>query len=107
MRGGVQLRGEWLFGRPFDHVSTAGGYFDLTVHRRAMGPVTAVGRIERLDYAAGPFSSYPRRATIGANVRFTRFLSGELNAIHELGAPASFTGRRTQLDAGLTCTVRF
>ena len=53
---GVQLRGEWIFGRPFDGVTTTGGYLDLLVHRRALGIVTPVARIERLDYEAGPSS---------------------------------------------------
>ena len=49
MAGGVQLRGEWLFGRPWDGTTTRGGYFDVSVHRPVMGPVTAVFRTERLD----------------------------------------------------------
>ena len=50
--GGVQLRGEWIFGHPFDAVDTRGGYIDLIVHRIGMGPVTVVARAERLDYDA-------------------------------------------------------
>ena len=36
MRGGVQLRGEWIGGRPFDGVATRGGYVDARP-RRAHG----------------------------------------------------------------------
>ena len=50
--GGVQVRSEWIFGRPFDGVTTRGGYIDAIVHRAGMGPVTAVARVERLDYTA-------------------------------------------------------
>jgi hypothetical protein len=105
MRGGVEVRGEWIFGRPFDGVTTAGGYLDVLVHRLRMGPVTGVGRIERLDYAAGAYSSYPRRATVGAKVRLTTALTGQVNVVRDFGAaPVS---RRPMLDLGLTCTLRF
>jgi hypothetical protein len=52
MVGGVQLRGEWLFGTPFDGTTTDGGYVDVSVHRPIMGPVTAVFRTERISYSA-------------------------------------------------------
>ena len=42
-------------GRPFDGTTVRGGYADVFVHRPSMGPVTALARIERLDYGAGPF----------------------------------------------------
>ena len=50
--GGVQVRSEWIFGQPFEGVTTRGGYIDAIVHRAGMGPVTAVARVERLDYTA-------------------------------------------------------
>ena len=50
--GGVQVRGEWIFGHPFEGVDTSGGYIDLIVHRVGMGPLTAAVRAERLDYTA-------------------------------------------------------
>src|SRR5207253_329025 len=40
MHAGVQLRGEWIWGQPFDGTTTDGGYADLLVHRPAMGPLT-------------------------------------------------------------------
>ena len=33
MGGGVQVRGEWLGGQPFDGTTTTGGYADVIVHR--------------------------------------------------------------------------
>src|SRR5262245_50418522 len=54
MYNGIQLRGEFLSGRPFDGTTTTGGYIDLLVHRVGMGPVTAVARLERLDYDTIP-----------------------------------------------------
>ena len=48
--GGAQVRGEWLTGQPCRREPT-GWYADvLILHRPFMGPVTAVGRIERLDF---------------------------------------------------------
>jgi hypothetical protein len=105
MRGGVQLRGEWIAGRPFDAVSTSGGYVDVTVHRDGMGPVTAVARAERLDYDAGEFSSYSRRYTVGARIRAFRDLSVQINLLRQ---PGGFLGGRpVALDLGLTQTIRF
>ena len=60
MNAGVQLRGEWLFGRPWDGSRTSGGYLDGLVHRSFMGPLTVVARLETLDYqtpSAPEFSS--------------------------------------------------
>jgi len=103
---GVQLRGEWISGHPFDAVATRGGYLDLIVHRVGMGPVTAVARIERLDYDAfvPAFSLYLHRFTAGARVRLPWCLSGQLNVMHQPTGLAA--GRTNVLDAGLSCTVR-
>ena len=53
MRGGVQLRGEVIAGRPFDGAATHGGYLDLIVHRPSMGPLTAALRAEHLAHRDG------------------------------------------------------
>jgi hypothetical protein len=103
MRGGVMLRGEYIDGRPFPGARTFGGYIDLIVHRRFMGPVTAVARAERLDYLAGRFSDSPRRYTAGARIQFTRALVGSVNVIRE-------TAHRTHvpytaLDFGFTMSA--
>ncbi len=105
MTDGVLIRGEWMDGRPFDGVTTRGEYLDAIVHRVGMGPVTAVARVERLDYDAGPFSQFLRRYTAGARVRISSMLSAVVNAI---GQPTGLAnGRHVALDLGLTCSLRF
>jgi hypothetical protein len=105
MRGGIQLRGEWLFGRSFDGVSTQGGYLDGIVHRPGMGPVTAVARVEQLDYDAGPFSTFVRRFTIGGRLRLPFTLGAQVNLVRQ--HPDLSNARATALDFSLTKTVRF
>lgn len=105
MRSGVQLRGEWLFGRSFDGVATYGGYVDVSVHRQRMGPFTAVARAERLDYEAGEHSAYMRRYTAGTRMRISRDLSLQVNVLHQPGG--FIDGRRLAADIGLTNTFRF
>jgi len=104
MLDGIELRGEWVDGEPFDGVVTRGGYLDLMVHRPHFGPVTPVARVEYLDYSAGPFSAYPRRVTAGVAVRVNTALAVQLDGLHQ-GQPL-INGRRTGLDIGLTYTVR-
>lgn len=104
MKGGVQARGEWIDGRSFAGTRTFGGYADVIVHRQFMGPITAVGRLERLDYVAGPFSSYPRRYTTGARIRVTRMLVAHVNVMRE---PAyDRKGPSSAADVALTFTAR-
>ena len=105
MHAGVQLRGEWISGRPFDRVATRGGYLDAIVHHAGMGPVTAVARVERLDYDAGPFSEYLRRLTLGARVRMASWLAAQVNFVRQPGGLAE--GRDMSLDVGLTYSRRF
>jgi hypothetical protein len=101
---GVQVRGEWIHGHPFDGVKTTGGYLDVSVHHRRLGPVMVVGRAERLDYAAGPFSLYEHRFTAGTRIRLPQCLSAQVNVIHQPTGLAQ--DRTTVMDAGLTCSVR-
>ena len=85
--------------------TTTGGYLDLLVHRRALGIVTPVARIERLDYEAGPyFSLYLRRVTGGARIDMPGCFTGQINVIHQPAGLAA--GRRNVMDAGITCSVR-
>jgi hypothetical protein len=105
MRGGVQLRGEWVFGQPFNTVHTQGGYLDAIVHRLGMGPLTAVARVERLDYDAGPFSQFYRRMTAGARLRLSSALSLQVNVLHQPKRPIG--DKATAADAGLTYSIRF
>jgi hypothetical protein len=83
MYKGVQVRGEWLDGHPFDNTRTFGGYVDVMVHRPVMGPVTAVLRAERLDYEAGRASSFPRRYSAGARIRLSSVLVGQVNVVRQ------------------------
>jgi hypothetical protein len=105
MKNGVQLRGEWIAGRPFLGTRTHGGYADVLVHRPSMGPVTAVARIERLDYLAGPFSEFPRRYTLGARIRLTGGLMAEINHVRQPYDVAADPGH-TSMDIALTYSVR-
>jgi hypothetical protein len=105
MRSGVQLRGEWLWGRPFDGVRTRGGYLDLIVHRPSMGAVTALARAERLAYdAPAPFALYTNRYTAGAKVRLFERFTAEVGVVHQT---TPLPGQRaTALDAAITYTFR-
>jgi hypothetical protein len=110
MHAGVQLRGEWIAGRPFDGVWTDGGYLDVLVSHERMGPVMAVGRLERLDYDAGEFSVYPRRVTLGARIRATRMISVQLGLVHDFsrGLPGlAAAPAATAMDAAITFSRRF
>lgn len=105
MNGGVQFRGEWIGGRPFDGTTTTGWYADAIVHRRSMGPVTAVARVEQLDYNTTPERSlHAKRQTLGARVRVGEGLSAQVNLLHHAGLHRQ--PHRTSLDIGLTYTVR-
>ena len=105
MRDGFQLRGEWLDGQPFDGMHTRGGYVDAFLHRREMGPVTAVARAEVLDYDAGARSVLARRATLGARVLLADGLYAQVNATRQSRAISA--GHVTFADVALTYTVRF
>jgi hypothetical protein len=106
MYNGVQLRGEWLTGRPFDGTQTTGWYADVLVHRRGMGPLTAVARVEKLDYedAEEKQDESLHRQTVGARVRLTNALSLNVNVLHLTGADHAY--RPTALDVGLTWSAR-
>lgn len=104
MYKGVQVRGEWLDGQPFDFTRSFGGYVDVMVHRPAMGPVTALLRAERLDYEAGRHSRFPRRYTAGARIRLSSVLVGQVNFVRQ---PADILLKGTSaLDVALTFTKR-
>jgi hypothetical protein len=104
MRGGVQARGEWISGRPFDGTTTTGGYADLIVHRPGMGPLTAVMRAEHLAYEAeAPFDLYRTRYTGGARIRVLGRLTAIVDVIHQSDDPQR---RPIKVDVGLTFSVR-
>jgi hypothetical protein len=105
MQSGIQLRGEWITGRPFNGTTTTGWYADAIVHPVILGPVTAVARAEQLDYdTIPPFDLHARRQTIGLRVRFLQELSAQLNLIHQSGPLPQ--KRPTALDVGVTYTLR-
>jgi hypothetical protein len=105
MRDGFQLRGEWLDGEPNASRHTRGGYIDAFVHRREMGPVTAVARVEMLDFTGGRTPVFARRATLGARVLIADGLYATVNGSHQTGAV--YSEYRNSVDLGLTYTLRF
>lgn len=106
MRGGVQVRGEWMAGRPWDGTSTTGGYVDLIVHRPFMGPVTLVGRVETLDYDVPDpaWSDAADGITLGARVRLGGGLYAQANVTHRPSEP--YGRNATATDVALTYSVR-
>jgi hypothetical protein len=105
MAGGVQLRGEWIGGRPFDGTTTTGWYADAIVHRRSMGPVTAVARVEKLDYDTTPeHALHCERQTLGARIRVWEGVSAQVNLLHHTGLLGQ--SGRTAVDVGVTYSVR-
>jgi hypothetical protein len=105
MRGGLQLRGEFIHGQPFNGTTTTGWYADVFLHRVWMGPVTAVGRAEHLGYAARPpHDMYAGRQTVGARVRVVDGLAVHANFVHQTGELA-LKGPNA-LDLGISYSVR-
>ncbi|MEQ1756968.1 MAG: hypothetical protein ABL986_01530 [Vicinamibacterales bacterium] len=106
MKGGVALRGEWLAGRPFNGVSTVGGYVDAIVHRPVMGPVTLVARAERLDYDTpmAEFVLKTHRAQLGARVRLWQGLSVSAGVSHQGGQQTQH--KPTVMDVSLSYALR-
>ncbi len=105
MFSGVQLSGEYLDGRPFDGTTTTGWHLDASVHRPMMGAVTAVARIERVDYDAGPqFSLHRERQTIGARIRIFQHIAAQFDVIHQSGEGEDEYG--SAVDVALTYSLR-
>jgi hypothetical protein len=104
MHDGVEIRGEWLSGRPFDGTRTRGGYVDLLVHRPGLGPLTMVIRAERLGYdAAPPFALYAHRYTAGGRIRLPASFSAQVNVLWQESVPAQ---GRSAVDVALTYVWR-
>ena len=113
-RNGVQLRGEWVSGQPWDATATHAWYLDAIVHRPFMGPVTAVFRSEQLNYSAvRPFTyqNTPgfttwqgRRQTAGGRVRLPGGLIAQVNLLRQSDLLARYG--RTALDVALTYSIR-
>jgi hypothetical protein len=104
-RDGVEVLGEWITGRPFDGTSTEGWHAAVIVHRRAMGPVTAVWRSEGLNYDAPlPRARHAQRHTAGARVRVFRNLSAQINVLHQTSDLS--TSYANALDTAVTYSIR-
>jgi hypothetical protein len=102
---GVQLWGEWLDGQPFDGTSTTGWHVNASVHRPRMGPVTAVARVEQLDYdTVSRFAMHQKRQSVGARVRIFRGITGQISVVREIEARGDEA--ETALDAGVTYSIR-
>ena len=107
MHNGVQLRGERITGQPFDGTTTTGWYADAIVHLVAMGPVTAVARVERLDYnTVSRFALHMRRQTVGTRIRILEGLSAQVNLLHTSGQLAAGEYGPTAVDLGVTYSIR-
>ena len=106
MQAGVQFRGEWLFGQYSDIATTTGGYIDAIVHTRAMGPVTALARAERLDYDTGvpEYSLFTQRYSAAMRVRVWEGLSVSLGLAHQRRNLTQ--SRPTAIDLGITWALR-
>jgi len=105
--GGVQLRGEWMTGRPFEGATTTGWYADAIVHLVPMGPVTAVARVERMGFeepAEGESETLGRQ-TIGARVRIAGGFALNVNLVHRTGELGEY--KPASLDVGITWSGRY
>jgi hypothetical protein len=105
MRNGIEIRGEWIGGRPFDGTRTTGGYVDVLVHRPGrLSWVTAVARAERLGYVAvPPFDLYAHRYTAGARLRLLDRLSAQMGVVRQSGLAQQ---DHSAVDLALTYVVR-
>ena len=70
-----------------------------------MGPVTAVARLERLDYDTVPkFALHAARQTVGARVRLLPPLAIQVDILHQTGGIAS--DAQTAFDVAVSYSVR-
>ena len=75
------------------------------LHRAAMGPVTAVLRVEQLNYnTVSRFALHERRVTVGAKVRLPRGLTAQVNVLRQSGTLPNY--RPAPVDLALTYSVR-
>jgi hypothetical protein len=102
--GGAQAWGEWLDGQPFDGTTTTGWHVNGSLHRPMMGPVTAVARLERLDYDTVPrFALHSKRQSVGARIRIPGDLTAQVSVVHQTRPNQA---PETALDLGLTYSIR-
>jgi hypothetical protein len=115
-KGGVQVRGEWMTGKPWAGTNTRAWYVDTMIHRPFMGPVTAVYRVESLDFSSPvPYDYrgmlcvmpwYGDRQTMGGRVRLPRGFTANLNYIRQFGELSEDMSPRNAIDVGLTYSFR-
>ena len=101
---GIQMRGELMTGHPSVGTTTTGWYTDGLIHLAAMGPVTAVARLERLGTEEPAERLSASRQTIGARVRVVGGFSLSVNLVHREGDLKEYPP--TSLDVGLTWSGR-
>ena len=105
MRGGVQLRGEFIGGRPFDGARTHGGYIDLIVHRPVMGPITAALRAEHLAHTDGSIVIlHGERYTAATRIRVVRGFTALVEIVHD--SQTLPQRRPTAVDIALSYSLR-
>ena len=79
--------------------------FTGRLHDSQASPVTAVARIEQLDYdTSPPFDLHRRRQTLGARIRIRDSLSTEVNLMHQTGQSIEYGP--VAIDIGVTYSVR-
>ena len=92
MRAGVQVRGEWLGGRPFDGTRPPAAMSTSSCIARRWGRSPLLARAERLAYdGAAPHALYTHRYTAGARVRLWRGLaaSAGVDATRPASSPSA------------------
>ena len=106
MQAGVQIRGEWIDGVPFEGTTTKGGYLDAIVHTRVMGPVTALARAEKLDYdtPVAAYRLFTHRYVAATRIRIWRGLSTSFGVSHQGGRLTQH--RPTAFDTGVSWALR-
>jgi hypothetical protein len=106
MRGGVQLRGEFVTGDPFDGARTHGGYIDLIVHRPIMGPVTAALRAEHITHTDRSIAVlHGERYTAATRVRLVHGFIAQVQIVHN--SQTLPQRRPTAVDIGVFHSLRF
>jgi hypothetical protein len=112
-QAGVIVRGDWMSGRPWSTPETSGWYVDGIVHRRFMGPVTAVVRAERLRYASPRAFTYrgvtfnewvANRQTVGARVRLPAGFTAQVGLLRQ--SPLLAQTNRVAMDLAMTWSMR-
>ena len=101
---GIQVMGEWLDGRPFNGTTTTGWHVTTSAHRPIMGPVTAIARVEQLDYNTIPrFALHAKRRSAGARVRVFRGVTAQVSVVREV---ENAEAPETAMDFAVTYSIR-